>query len=299
MTDDPSWDRWRTFLAVVREGSLSGAARGLALTQPTVGRQIDALEASLGTPLFTRSPTGLVPTDLARSLVPQAAVMASAAASMQRAASGATHEVSGVVRLAASEVVGTEVLPPMLADFRVANPRVALELALSNRNEDLLRRDADLAVRMVRPEQGALVVKRVGVVQLGLFAHARYLAGCSAPTSLDALAEHAMIGYDRDLPAIAALAQAVPVPREAFAVRCDSDVGQLAALRAGLGIGVCQLPVAARDPQLVRVLPTLGFSLEVWLASHEDLRASARVRRLFDHLAATLGAYCASYPDAS
>src|SRR5262245_45064510 len=136
---DLDWDLCRSFLAVVREGSLSGAARALALTQPTVGRHIEMLEAKLGVALFTRWQHGLNPTELALDLVPHLEAMGTAADALVRAASGQAEEARGTVRVTASEVVGAEVLPPMLAEFREQNPGIVLELVLSNRTEDLLR----------------------------------------------------------------------------------------------------------------------------------------------------------------
>ena len=170
----PEWDHYRTFLAVVVTGSLSGAARSLGLTQPTVGaRHIETLEAALGTPLFTRSPGGLRPTEAALALRPHAEAMAHAAEALVRTASGEADAARGVIRLTASDVVGAEVLPPILTDFREDHPRIAVELVLSNRSEDLLRGEADIAVRMVRPTQEALLAWRIGQVRLGLFAHRR------------------------------------------------------------------------------------------------------------------------------
>ena len=158
-TKVPDWHLFRAYLAVVREGSLSSAARVLGTTQPTMGRQVAALEASLGVKLFTRSLDGLSPTEAGTRLIPSAAAMAAAVEAAQRSASGEIEEERGTVRITASEIIGGEVLPPLLADFHSRNPRISVELALSNRNEDLLRGDADIAVRMVRPTQGALVAK--------------------------------------------------------------------------------------------------------------------------------------------
>src|SRR5271163_506215 len=159
---EPGWELFRSFLEVVRDGSLSAAARRLALTQPTVGRHIDALEAALGLSLFTRSPRGLTPTPAALALEPHVEAMAAAAAALGRAASGEAAADRGAVRVTASDVIGCEVLPPILAAFRARHPGVALELTLTNRTENLARRDADIAVRMVRPTQSGLVARRIG-----------------------------------------------------------------------------------------------------------------------------------------
>jgi len=283
---DIGWDHWRSFLAVMDEGSLSGAARALGLTQPTLGRHVAQMEASLAAALFLRTPSGLIATDLARTLVPQARVMAAAEAALRRTASGGQGAASGTVRLAASEVVGAEVLPPLLAAFGLDHPAIAIELVLSNRNEDLLRHDADIAVRMQRPTQAALLALRLGPVPLGLYAHASYAARRGLPDSLPALADHVLIGPDSGSGLAGLTLGDRPLTPALFTYRTDSDLAQLALLRCGLGIGICQDGVAARDPALLKVLPGLvRITLDAWLVMHEDLRASRRVRLLHDHLA--------------
>lgn len=288
-----NWEHWRTFLAVIEDGSLSGAARALQLTQPTVGRHIDALEAATGARLFTRSRNGLNPTQLALSLVPQAHAMATAADNLVRTASGERGEARGTVRLTASEIVGTLVLPPMLSAFRAAHPAIEIELALSNRNENLLRRDADIAVRMMRPQQEAIVARHVGAARIGLFAHRDYAARHGLPQRVEDLGSHPIVGIDRDEALLDGVSIAGrPLSREMFALRCDSDVAQLMAVKAGFGIGACHLGLAADDPDLVPVLPeTAEFGYEMWVAMHEDLRDTRRVRLMFDHLVEALAAY--------
>jgi len=290
----PGWDLYRSFLGVLREGSLSAAARALDLTQPTVGRHIAELERSLSSALFARSRVGLVPTETALALVPHAEAMASAADALVRAASGGSDEPKGSVRLTASEFVGALVLPAMLASFHEAHPKIALELFLSNRNQDLLRHEADIAVRMAPPTQAALLARKIGTVKIGLFAHRTYLERHGVPRDLNALiAEHALVGFDRDESAIRALRQTgLPITRALFALRTDNDHAQFQALCAGFGIGGCQVGIAARHRELVRVLPrAFGFELGMWLVMHEDLKASRRVRLLFEHLAGHLTDY--------
>jgi DNA-binding transcriptional LysR family regulator len=290
----PGWELYRSFLAVFRERSLSGAARSLSLTQPTVGRHIDALEEALGVSLFTRSHAGLQATHGATSLLPYAEAMASAASALERAASGEAEEEHGSVRVTASEMIGAEVLPKFLAAFREAHPKIIVELALSNRSDDLLRREADIAVRMLKPTQRALVARKLGVVQLGLHAHPRYVQHHGAPRTLEALREHPLIGFDK-APSVRRLPElGLPLTRELFAFRCDSDLGQYAALRAGFGIGFCQVALARRDG-LLPILPrAVSYELGAWLVMHKDLRSSRRVRLLFEHLGLSLRAYIAS-----
>lgn len=287
--NEPTWDLYRSFLEVLRTGSLSAASRSLGLTQPTVGRHIAMLEKTLhGKPLFTRSRAGLQPTDIARELRPHAELMASAAGSLLRAASGGAEEMQGAVRITASEIIGAEVLPPMLAEFRARQPGVIVELSLSNQSADLLRRDADIAVRMVRPVQKALVARRVGKTVLGLHASRQYVEARGTPRQMADLQHHAIIGFDRQPSVSRGLKLPVPLTRELFAFRCDSDLGQLAAIRAGFGIGVCQYGVAASsNPPLLSILPQdFRFELEIWIVMHEALRKTARTRLMFDHLVA-------------
>src|SRR5258706_2971712 len=272
---EPGWDLSRSFLGVLREGSLSAAARALGLPQPTVGRHIAELERSLGTPLFARSQAGLVPTQSALALAGHAEAMAAAAEALVRAASGEADEPRGSVRVTASEFVGALVLPAMLDDFHEAHPKIAIELALSNRNQDLLRHEADIAVRMAPPTQSALLARKIGTVEIGLYAHRRYLERHGTPRDLaEIAANHALVGFDRDESSVRALRQTgLPVTRALFTLRTDSDPAQFHALCAGFGIGGCQVGVAEREPDLVRVLPdAFGFELGMWLVMHEDLK---------------------------
>ncbi|MCK1446666.1 LysR family transcriptional regulator [Bradyrhizobium sp. 48] len=293
MEKDPGWELYRSFLAVLREGSLSGAARTLGLTQPTISRHVKELEITLGTSLFTRAQDGLRPTTAGRAIEPHAQAMAAAAATLVRTISSNEALPRAVVRIAASEIVATEVLPPILTEFRTGHPEIIIELSVSDRAEDLLRRDSDIAVRMTRPKQATLVARRIGQVTLGLYAHRRYLGEHGRPHSMHDLTQHALIGFDREGVSIRALRQlGMNLRRDDFALRTDSHVAQLAAIRAGFGIGICQTAVARRDPALVRLLPNeFSLSLQVWIAMHEDLRSSSPMRAVFEHLAAALSGY--------
>ncbi|VVD61991.1 LysR family transcriptional regulator [Pandoraea anhela] len=290
-----SWDLYRTFLAVLTEGSLSGGARALGITQPTAGRHIAALESALGKTLFTRSQTGLLPTDAAQSLRSQAQAMQHTALAFERAACSQGDGVRGVVRISASEVVGVEVLPPILTALRRAHPGLVLELVPTNRIQDLLHREVDIAVRMAPPQQDALIARRVGTVDVGLHARDDYLARHGVPASLADLAHHAVIGFDQMTPFLREATRGMPVwSRDTFAFRADSDLAQLAMIRAGYGIGGCQVPLARRDARLVRILPSaFRFKLQTWVTMHEDLRSSPRCKVAFDALVAGLATYMA------
>jgi DNA-binding transcriptional LysR family regulator len=308
MDIDPSWDLYRTFLAVLREGSLSAAARSLGLTQPTIGRQIDALERLVGFQLFVRSRHGLAATDAALELRPHLDALSTSAASLLRAASARGGTMRGTVRVTASEVIGVEVLPPIFTDLRRRHPELAIELALSNDVADLSRRDADIAIRMVEPRQEALLVQRVGTVKVGLHAHRRYLDKFGTPKTMDQLGDHTVIGFDRETAAIRSMQRRLPALRRSlFSFRADSDIAQLAAIRSGFGIGPCHVALAARDKDLVRVLPkAFELALDTSVAMHENLRTSRSCRAVFDALVAGLQAYvrqksvsCAASPPSS
>lgn len=289
MADDIGWSLWRTFLAVLDTGSLSAAARRLSATQPTVGRHINQLEQALDIVLFTRSQEGLFPTGAAVALKAHAQSMASSAEAMKRLAEGISG-VEGAIRVTASEIVGVEVLPSVLAEMRRVHASVSVELAVSNTQDDLLRRDADIAIRMVRPTQKRLLAKKLGEIELGLFAHKAYLEVHPQPDRVEDLLAHELIGIDRDVDRW----RDFPIGGRGLepsdlSFRSDNDLAQLAALRAGLGIGVCQKQIAAKDPQLIRVLPQIiSFSLEMWLVMHEDQRTHQTCRAVFDFLAPAL-----------
>lgn len=282
------WDLYETFLMVMKEGSLSGAARAQKTAQPTVRRQIESLEEILGCVLFTRSATGLVPTEAARRSLPYAETMASTADAFVRVASGPEGEIAGIVRITCSEVVGAEVLPPMLAELLSQYPRLEIEVASTNETQDLLRRDADIAIRMSRPAQATLVIKKIGEIELGLFANDTYFRGRAIPCSpKDLLQGHVLIGSDQKRVMESHLRN-LDLQELRFAYRTDSDLAQLGAIRGGVGIGVCQAPLAHG---LRRVLPEIRFGMETFIVMHEDLRRVARVRGVFDHLVRAFTAY--------
>lgn len=300
MTSNIGWELYRSFLGVLREGSLSGAARALGITQPTAGRHVAALEKALGVVLFTRSQVGLMPTEVALALQTHAEAMESTAASLERAATSQSEGVRGVVRISASEVIGVEVLPPIVARLREQHPALKVELVSTNRVQDLLRREADIAVRMVRPKQEQLVARRIGKVELGFHARKEYLLRHGTPRRMEELAGHAVIGYDQPSAFVRNAGKALQgYGREAFSLRTDSDLAQLALIRAGAGIGICQVGLARRNEALIRVLPrTFSMKLETWVTMHEDLRNSPRCRAAFDALVEGLQHYIGSQAQA-
>ena len=288
-----SWDFHRTFLEVLREGSLSGAARSLGLTQPTVGRHVDALETALGYALFIRTQQGLSPTQEALALRPYAEALESTSTALLRAASSQGAGVRGTIRITASDVITVEVLPAIITELHAAYPELTIELMSSNRIEDLLQREADIAVRMQRPSQGVLIARRIGDVELGMYAHKDYLARRGRPARIDDLAGHALIGFDKETAFIRSMKTKLPdVHRESLALRTDSDLASLAMLRAGFGIGYCQIGLARNNSALVRLFPKrISLKLDTWLAMHEDLRDNPSCKVAFAALATGLEKY--------
>jgi DNA-binding transcriptional LysR family regulator len=298
MASEIGWELYRSFLGVLNEGSLSGAARALGVAQPTIGRHVAALEKALGLALFTRSPTGLLPTEAALALKTHAEAMESTAAALERAAASQGEGVRGVVRITASEVIGVEVLPPLIASLHTRHPELKVELVLTNRVQDLLRREADIAVRMTPPRQESLVARRIGAVELGVHATREYLDRRGTPRNLNELAGHSIIGFDHASPFLRSASKSFPIyTRDSFSLRTDNDLAHMALLRAGAGIGLCQVPLAKRGGTLVRILQRqVSVPLETWVTMHEDLRTRPGCRAAFAALVAGLTEHVAAGP---
>ncbi|MBC7436284.1 MAG: LysR family transcriptional regulator [Bdellovibrionales bacterium] len=286
MNTDFDWNLIRSFLAALDHGSLLGAARALNTSQPTLGRHVAALEEQLGSVLFERTGRGLVPTDMALRLAEFGRAMESGAHQLARNASGAEGAVLGTVRITASQPVACILLPPVLAQMRIALPQVQVELVSSNAVNNLLRREADIALRMVQPVQSSLVTKRIAKITLGAYAHRDYLRRRGIPQRLEDLAGHDLIADDRDESVLRAMtAMGLPVTKESFVLRTDDLVAHWAAIRAGLGIGFIADYVARADNQVQAVLPMLKIPpLPIWLTVHREIRTNLRIRAVYDFL---------------
>lgn len=296
---DMDWNLLKSFAYVVKEGSLSAASRALNSTQPTIGRHIATLEDQVGFPLFTRSRDGLEPTEEALDLYPDVEAMLIRFDSFVRKLEGEKDDESGTVRIATSEVMGIEVLPDMLKKFHKAHPKIKIELSLSNKNENLLKRDADLAIRLNKPVQEALLAKFVGNVPIHFYAHKDYLKTYGTPKKLHELKDHVIIGPDREQVFLSSLEKVgININREDCDFRLDNQVGQIELLRKGLGIGVMQKPLAKRSSALVPILEKeFQFQMPVWAVMHEDLKTNARVRLLFNFLVNEFQKYISSSCD--
>ena len=290
MNSQFDWSLIRSFLAALDHGSLLGAARALGSTQPTLGRHIAELESQLGVVLFERTGRGLLPTEMATRLADSARAMEGSADQLVRSVSGAQAGISGTVRITASQPVACFVMPPVLAQMRTALPEVQVELVASNQMSNLLRREADIALRMVQPEQASLVAKRIAKVTLGAYAHRDYLRRRGTPRQIADLLTHELIGNDRDETILRAFAGfGHPVGREAFAFRSDDLIAYWEAVRAGLGVGFLADYLARTDNQLVPLLPMLKIPpIPIWLTVHREIRTSPRIRAVYDFLAAAI-----------
>ena len=285
------WSLIRSFLAALDQGSLLGAARKLRTSQPTLGRHISELESQLGVVLFERTGRGLVPTSTALQLAESARSMEAGANDLQRKLSGVQSQTVGSVRITASVPVAVNLLPPLLARMRQTLPDIQIELVSSNQVSNLLRREADIAIRMVRPEQGSLIAKKIGDVGLGAFAHRQYLARRAPLRKLEDLLQHELIGGDTDTSILEGFAaMGFPCGPEIFSLRTDDFIVQWQAVRAGLGIGFATDYMARTDPEVMPVLKGVLKvpPLPVWLAVHREVRTSQRIRAVYDFLAAEL-----------
>ena len=287
MPADFDWALVRSFLAALEHGSLLGAARALGASQPTLGRHITELEAQLGVVLFERTGRGLVPTAMALHLAEPARAMEAGAHGLARNVSGADTALAGSVRISASRPVAVQLLPPLLVRMRQALPAIQVDLVASDAVSNLLRREADIAVRMVQPEQASLVMRRVGKVSFGAYAHRDYLRRRGTPRQIADLAAHELLGFDRDDSILQGFARfGLTLSREDFAFRSDDLVVYWQALRAGLGIGFVADHVARHESDVVPLLPMLKIPpLPVWLVVHREIRTNRRIRAVYDFLA--------------
>jgi DNA-binding transcriptional LysR family regulator len=293
MNAPPDWSLWRSFGAVVADGSLSAAARRLGLSQPTLGRHIEALEQALGLTLFERTLQGLKPTETALRLYEPVEQAKLALAEAQLVAEGTTGALEGTVRLTSSTVTSHYVLPPLLKTLREALPQIAIELVPTDSVENLLLREADIAVRMFRPTQLDLITRKLGEIPIICCAHRSYLEAHGSPVEIEDLTGHDLLGFDRSTLMIdGARSLGFPLTRNDFIVRSDSQTALWELVKAGLGITFAQAGLVRDTPGMVALLPQLKLpALEVWLTTHRELFTSRRIRAIYDRLATVLGDY--------
>ncbi|HSW27115.1 MAG TPA: LysR family transcriptional regulator [Burkholderiaceae bacterium] len=284
-----NWALVKSFVAVLDAGSLMGAARRLKAQQPTLSRHIAELEAQLQAPLFERTGRGVMPTMAALAIADAARHMEEGAGTLLRALAQSAQATTGSVRITTSMVAASYLLPPVLAALRQAEPGIAIELVASNDLFNLLRREADIAVRMVRPAQGSLVARKLADIPIVACAHKSYLKRAGTPHQPDDLLadRHTLIGYDKDTTILRAAAQmGLPLTREHFALRTDDQVAYGRLIAAGAGVGFAADYNLRHWRGVVPVLPGLAIPpLPCWLAVHREIRSSRVVRRVFEFLA--------------
>lgn len=287
----PDWNQLHAFLATVETGSLSAAARQLGLTQPTVGRQVAALEQDLGVLLFERVGRSLSLTSAGRELFESARSMSEAASRLSLIASGQSQSIEGLVRITASDIVAAYALPPILKRLHEMAPGIEVEIIAANDVRDLMRREADIAVRHVLPEQPDLIARRCRGTTAHLYAATSYLESRGRPTTGADLAEADFIGYSQTDGLVGELnARGVPVTRRNFRWTTSSVVIAWEMIRQGLGVGVMFRDAAHGVAGIEPVLPELPpFEVPIWLVVHRELHTSRRIRLVFDLLAETLG----------
>lgn len=285
------WSLLQSFARVARAGSLSAAARAHGISQPTLGRHLRALEEAVGQPLMTRSAAGQVPTPAGAAILEQVRAMEAAAARAALVAAGAGAALEGVVRITAARLVARHHLPPILARLRAEEPGIRLELAASDAPENLMFREADIALRMFRPEAGDLVARQVAALPLGLYAARSYLDRVGRPATEAEVLALDFIGYDRSelmIRTMAALGFAVG--REFFPVQCEDQIVHWELVRAGCGVGAMHRAVGDADPGVERIADFVALPvLPVWLVIPEALRRVPRVVRVAEALAHGMG----------
>jgi DNA-binding transcriptional LysR family regulator len=285
------WTLLQSFSTVVETGSLSAAARKHGQSQPTIGRHIKLLEATLAVDLFTRSARGLVPTVTGLEIADMVRDMQATAARLSLIASGKSHDLNGTVRITASVVTSHSILPNIIANMRMALPEIQIDLVPSDTTENLIFREADIAVRMYRPTQLDVITKHVCDQPIAVYAAKSYLDHVGRPKTIEDAARLDFVGYDRsDFIIRAMAAQGMKVTRDFFAVRCDQQAVHWELVRAGCGLGGTQTAIGDADPAVERILKgQLEMpALPVWLTAPQALHTNPRIRAVWDYLSKAL-----------
>ncbi len=284
------WNQVRAFLATAEEGSLSAAARALGLTQPTLGRQVSALEEDLGVPLFERAGKSLVLTPSGRLLAQHVREMGEAAERLSLVASGQVQAVEGTVRITATEMVSVFLLPEIVAELRREHPALVIEIVATNDVSDLRRREADIAIRNTEPKDKEMIARKIRMDYGALYASRDLLDRIGPILTIDDLRTAPMLDFDENYELMAGLsARGLPMSSENVAALSKSHVVHWEMVKLGIGIGANATTVGDRTPGVVRLLPdTLTFEFPIWLVAPRELKTSRRVRIVFDALAKRL-----------
>lgn len=296
--DQPDWNQLLAFLETAETGSLSAAARKLGLTQPTLSRQVAAIERQLGVTLFERVGKAMVLTATGLALLEHARVMGAAAADLTLAATGQSQAVDGVVTISASEALAAHLLPGVVLRLREQAPGIVIDLVASDTLSDLRRREADIAVRHLRPDQPELIGRFLRDAQAGFYASTAWVQQHGHPRTAAQAARHTFVGSDRSGRYLGHLRQhGLPLEVANFSCYAENTMASWALVRAGLGIGAMMVDIAQAVPDVVRVLdevPPVQFP--IWLVTHRELRTARRIRLVFDLLADALASPASAPP---
>ncbi len=290
---DFDWNQVRAFLATLEEGSLSAAARALGLTQPTLGRQVAALEAHLEVTLFERAGRQLVPTPAALEVADHVRAMGEAATRLSLAASGQSQSVEGTIKITATELYSAYVLPEFVEILNASHPGILIDIVSTNSLSDLRRREADIAIRNAEPTDPDLIARKIKTETGGLFATRDFVAEHGPFDALSDLADAPLIGFGDTSQFLDTLkARGVPMTAANVVARSESHIVHWELARRGLGLGINGWDVGVKMPDMVPVLrEALSFEFPVWLVAPRELRTNRRVRIVFDALATHLLAH--------
>ena len=288
------WNRARAFLVTAEEGSLAGAARSLGMTQPTLGRQVAALEREIGLDLFTRRGRGLELTPNGIKLLEHVRLMGDAANQFSLSASGKSDVIEGDVSITASELLSTFMLPPMIKALREMEPGIEIEINSTNEERDLNRREADIAIRNFRPTQPELIVKRLCSVRGHLYAAKSYLQQLDNPQSIEELNKANFIDIEKPGRLMTLLnSQGFNLTKQNFPVISNSHIVQWELVKQGVAISATVEEIGDNEPLVERVvtsdLPLI--TMDLWLVTHNELRTNRRIRRVFDFLVSEFADY--------
>lgn len=287
-----NWTLIQSFSAVAEAGSLSGAARKMGQSQPTIGRHIKSIEDILGVELFHRVPHGLTLTQAGLEILDHAREMQLAAAQLLLVAEGRSEDMRGTVRITASVVFSHFILPPVIAKIRAELPEIDIELVPSDTTENLIFREADIAIRMYRPTQLDVITRHVADQEIGLYAAREYLNRVGRPQSMNEAMALDFVGLDKNDLIIRGMNElGLNVDRDFFPVRCDDQGAHWHLVRAGCGVGATQRVIGDAESLVERILLDINLpALPVWLTAPDALRSNTRIRRVWDLLAEALAA---------
>jgi len=284
------WHALKSFRLIGEHGSLSAAARVAGVSQSTMSRHLSTLEQTFGTRLIRRKASGIVLTSSGLAMMKYAQEMSDVAGQLSHSMGSKSDRILGTVRITASEFVAAFVLPEILTELRAEEPEIDFEVIASDSTDNLLRRDADIAIRMYKPTQLDLISRKVGDLKLAAFASNEYVKRCGTPSGIEGLSDHNVIGFDRNQDIINGFRDAgLKVNNEFFSFRCDNQFVCWQMLLAGYGIGVFPQREGEKNPNVKKIkdLGDIG-SLPIWLTAHSELKTSQRLRRVYDFLAAHL-----------